>query len=218
MLFLVDFSFSQWLHKSPICNPFCFLFPHNLSFLCGFIFLLILYPLFLLFQKVSELIIKCFNLSCITCNQAGGFCAKTTSSVDLVKLPTLPSKSKDSYMISNCLWSSSVKVSSNFNILTQFVVEVIDSPSSLSLLCSLLRERKLSIGKPKLSANWSSCLNIGIPLSNLLPPKVIISVITTRFIFLTKVFSPIILHSLSSIFAFYYLQSSTRIIFLMHCS
>ena len=44
-----------------MCNSFCFLFPHNLSFLCGFIFLLILYPLFLLFQKVSELVIKCLT-------------------------------------------------------------------------------------------------------------------------------------------------------------
>ena len=153
MLFLVDFSFGQWLEESPMCNSFHFLFPHNLFFLSDFIFLLTLYPLFLLFQKVSELIMRCFNLSCITCNQAGGFCAKTTSSVDLVKLPALPSKSKDSYMISNCLWSSSVRVSSNFNILTQFVVEVIDSPSSLSLPCSLLRERKLPIGDSKLFDN-----------------------------------------------------------------
>ena len=76
MLFLVDFSFSQWLDESPMCNSFCFLFPHNLFFLSDFIFLLTLYPLFLLFQKVSKLITRCFNLSCITCNQAGGFWAK----------------------------------------------------------------------------------------------------------------------------------------------
>ena len=161
MLFLADFSFGQWLDESPMCNPFCFLFPHNLFFLYDFIFLLNLYPLFLLSWKVSKLIIRCFNLWCITCNQAGGFWARTTSRVDLVKLPALPSKSKDSYMISNCLWSSSVRVSLNFNILTQSVAEVIDSPSSLSLLCSLLRERKLPIGDSKLSDNWLSCLNIG---------------------------------------------------------
>ena len=143
-----------------ICNPFCLLFSHSLFFLSDFVFLLTLYPLFLLFQKVSELIMRCFNLSCITCNQAGGFCAKTTSSVDLVKLPALPSKSKDSYMISNCLWSSSVRVSSNFNIFTWFVMGVIDSSSSLSLLCSLLGERKLPIGNSNLFDNWLSCLNI----------------------------------------------------------
>ena len=153
MLFLVDLSFGQWLDESLICSPFCPLFSHSLFFLSDFVFLLTLYPLFLLFQKVSELIMRCFILSCITCSQVGGFCAKTTSSIDLVKLPTLPSKSKDSYMISNCLWSLSVRVSSNFNIFTQFVVGAIDSSSSLSLLCSLLGERKLPIGDSKLFDN-----------------------------------------------------------------
>ena len=153
MLFLVDLSFSKWLDEFLICSPFCPLFCHNLFFLSDFIFLLTLNPLFLLFQKVSELIMRCFNLSCITCSQVGGFCAKTTSSIDLVKLPALPSKSKDSYMISNCLWSSSVRVSSNFYIFTQFVMGAIDSSSSLSLLCSLLGERKLPIGDSKLFNN-----------------------------------------------------------------
>ena len=75
MLFLAVFSFGQWLDESPMCNSFCFLFPQNLFFLHSF--LLILYPLLLLFQKVSKLIMRCFNLSCITSNQAGGCWAKT---------------------------------------------------------------------------------------------------------------------------------------------
>ena len=128
--------------KFLICNPFCPLFPNNLFFSSNFVSILIPNSIFLLFQKVSELIIRYFNLSCITCNQAGGLCARTTSSVDLVKLPALPSKSKDSYMISNCLWLSSDKVSSNFIILTVLVVETIGSFPSPSLLCSLFRERK----------------------------------------------------------------------------
>ena len=153
-----------------MCNYFLLLISHNLSFLCGFIFLLILYPLFLLFWKVSKLIIKCFITSHVL--------LVTKQEIFVLKLPqvlTWSSYPPYPLRVRIHIWFQIVcdlrllKVSSNFNILTQFVVEVIDLPSSLSLLCSLLRERKLSIGKSKLSANWLSCLNIGISLSNLLP-------------------------------------------------
>ena len=150
MLFLVDLSFGQLWDEYITWNPLCPLFPNNLFFSSNFVSILTLYPIFLLFQKVSKLIIRCFNLSCITCNQVGGFCARTTSSVDLVKLPTLPSNSKDSYMILNCLWFSLDKVSSNLNILTLLVIGTIGSFPSPSLLCSLLRERKLPVGDFKL--------------------------------------------------------------------
>ena len=142
---LVDLSFGQLWDEFIAWNPFCPSFPNNLTFSCNFTSTLIPYPIFLLFQKVSELMIRCFNHSCITCNQVGDLCTRTTSSIDLVKLPTLPSYSKDSYVILNCLWSSSDKVSSNLNILTLFVVGTIGSFSSPSLFCSLLRERKLPV-------------------------------------------------------------------------
>ena len=124
-----------WTHSLESFRPS---FPNNLLFPPNFVSNLIPFPIFLLFQKVSELMIRCFNLSCITCSQVGGFCARTTSSVDLVKLPALPSKSKDSYMILNCLLSSSDKVSSHLNILTLLVMGTIGSSSSPLLFCSLL--------------------------------------------------------------------------------
>ena len=131
MLFLVDLSFGQLWDELIAWNPFCPSFPNNQLFTPNFVSLLIPYPIFLLSQKVSELMIRCFSLSCITCNQVGGLCARTTSSVDLVKLPALPSKSKDSYMILNCLLSSLDKVSSNLNILTLLVV------GTIGLFCPL---------------------------------------------------------------------------------
>ena len=57
-----------------------------------------------------------------------------------------PLRVKIHYIISNCLWSLSVRVSSNFNILTQLVmgVQYIHLPS-FHYFRSLLRERKLPI-------------------------------------------------------------------------
>ena len=54
-----------------------------------------LYSTFFFFWKVSELIIRCFNLPCMTWSQAGGFSANTIPTVKSVKFPTFPSNNND---------------------------------------------------------------------------------------------------------------------------
>ena len=69
--------------------------PFFLHYLC-FALAQALYSAFFFSLHLSELIIKCFNLSCMTCNHVRGFSANTIPNVESVKFPAFPSNNNDS--------------------------------------------------------------------------------------------------------------------------
>ena len=71
-------------------------FPIPFPLLVCFALTQALYSAFLFFWKTSELMIRCFNLPCMTGSQAGDFSANTIPVIKSVKFPAFPSNNNDS--------------------------------------------------------------------------------------------------------------------------
>ena len=72
----------------------CFPIPFPLLICCALA--QAIYSAFFSSLNLSELIIKYFNLSCMTCNHVRGFLANTIPSVKSVRFPAFPCNNNDS--------------------------------------------------------------------------------------------------------------------------